>query len=83
MLLTVQAGAARITLTAATPLPYVFGQPERLKQVFINLLGNAFNYSSMHNVITVTLQNRPDGVPCQITDTGPSIAHSSLPQGED
>lgn len=80
LLPTAQAVGARLTLVAATPLPPVFGQPERLKQVFINLLDNALQYGGEHNAITVTLQNGLAGVLCQVADTGPGIAPEHLPK---
>ncbi|MFN8494978.1 MAG: ATP-binding protein [Caldilineaceae bacterium] len=75
-----QVVGAMITIEAATPLPLVWGQPERLKQVFLNLLDNALKYGGSNNQVTVALQNGPDGLFCKVSDTGPGIAPEHLPQ---
>jgi two-component system phosphate regulon sensor histidine kinase PhoR len=74
-----QAAGASIAIEAALPLPSIFGQPERLKQIFLNLLENAIQYGTVGNCITVKLQNRPDGLQCAVCDTGPGIASEHLP----
>ncbi|MCX6048382.1 MAG: ATP-binding protein [Chloroflexi bacterium] len=80
MLPTAQGMEATITIVAASSLPPVFGQPERLKQVFLNLLDNALKYGGNNNAVTVTVQSGAEEVLCQVADTGPGIAPKHLPQ---
>lgn len=74
-----QTAGANIGLAAQAPGQMVLGQPDRLKQVFLNLLDNAIKYGQPGNQITVTLAPAASGVRCTITDTGPGIAPEHLP----
>lgn len=74
-----QTAGADLTLAAQAPGQMVLGQPDRLKQVFLNLLDNAIKYGQPGNQITVALAPAPTGVRCTITDTGPGIAPEHLP----
>jgi signal transduction histidine kinase len=62
-----------------TPLPMVVGHPDRLKQVFLNLIDNAIKYCRPGDEIKVSLKKKPDGVLCLVQDTGPGILSSDLP----
>ena len=59
--------------------PWVLGDPDRLRQVLINLLGNAFKYTSSGQV-TLELTANPNKAAGQVqlhwtvADTGPGIA---------
>jgi signal transduction histidine kinase len=64
---------------AATPLPMALAQPDRLKQVFLNLLDNAVKYCRAGDTIKIRLEAQPDGVRCVIQDTGPGIPAADLP----
>lgn len=62
----------------AIPEP-VLARPDRIKQVFLNLLDNAIKYSRPGDAIRVRLEARRDGVVCIIQDTGPGIPAKHLP----
>ncbi|MBN2007499.1 MAG: hypothetical protein JXA21_29405 [Anaerolineae bacterium] len=84
---TPQAAERQMTLSleAASPLPLVNGDPDRLRQVFLNLLDNAFKYARPGDSITIALESAPGGsgsapgVACSICDTGPGIPPEHLP----
>jgi signal transduction histidine kinase len=74
-----QAIGAQIVVEAETPLPLVNGQPERLKQVLLNLLENALKYGAAGNRITVTVRPTAGQLCCTVCDQGPGIAPEHLP----
>ncbi len=68
-----------LTFEAVAPLPLVPAQPDRLKQVFLNLLDNAVKYCRPDDAIRVRLEKRLGGVLCEVWDSGPGIAAADLP----
>ncbi|HLF24816.1 MAG TPA: ATP-binding protein [Anaerolineae bacterium] len=68
-----------LSLQADASLPHVLGDPDRLKQVFLNLLDNAVKYCRPGDQVEVCLHSEPDGVGCTIRDTGPGIPPQHLP----
>lgn len=62
------------------PIPPVLGNPDKLKQLFINLLDNAIKYCQPGDSVTVSLTAVADTVQCQITDTGAGIPAEHLPR---
>ncbi|MBX3013331.1 MAG: hypothetical protein KF832_17560 [Caldilineaceae bacterium] len=69
----------QIGLTVQGPLSPVLGDPDRLRQLFLNLLENALKYGDPGNRITVQLTASAQGVACLVGDTGPGIAAAHLP----
>jgi two-component system, OmpR family, phosphate regulon sensor histidine kinase PhoR len=61
------------------PLPLVAGNADRLRQVLLNLLDNAFKYAGADARVTVSLETFADGVQCAVSDTGPGIGPEHLP----
>ncbi len=80
---TPQAAERQMTLSleAASPLPLVNGNPDRLRQVFLNLLDNAFKYARPGDSVTLALQcpSGEPGVACSVCDSGPGIPPEHLP----
>ncbi len=68
-----------LSLEAESPLPFVSANADRLRQVFLNLLDNAFKYARPGDDVTVSLQRAPSGVACAVCDTGPGIPPEHLP----
>lgn len=70
-----------ISLQADTGLARVPGDPDKLKQVLLNLLDNAVKYCRANDKITVSLRKTadPPGVTVTVQDTGPGIATNHLP----
>ncbi|NBD26286.1 sensor histidine kinase [Paenibacillus glycinis] len=69
----------RIALDAADGL-YVLGQPDRLRQLFINLLDNAIKYSSPRSEISVRAEAASDRgtVRFAFANQGPELAPEQL-----
>ncbi len=57
----------------------VEGDPDRLKQVFINLVGNAVKYTPGGGQVTLTLGEDDGWAVCRVSDTGPGIPPEDLP----
>ena len=61
-------------------LPTVIGDRNRLKQVFVNILDNAFKYSNPGGIVTVSTANGENYVKISIADTGCGISATDLPR---
>jgi two-component system phosphate regulon sensor histidine kinase PhoR len=57
-----------------TGLPHVWADPDRLRQVLINLMTNATRYSPQRTTVTITATQRDDDVAVSIKDEGIGIA---------
>jgi signal transduction histidine kinase len=57
----------------------VCGDRDRLKQVMVNLVGNAINYTPKDGEIVVGLGKANDRAQLTVTDNGPGIAPEDLP----
>lgn len=68
-----------LALEAESPLPFVLANADRLRQVFLNLLDNAFKYARPGDRVTVSLHRTAGGVASAICDTGPGIPPEHLP----
>ncbi len=75
---------AHLTLASqlSPDLPLVSGDPDRLHEVFLNLLQNAIQYTPQGGTITVSGEVDPahDMVGITIQDTGIGIPHTDLPR---
>ena len=79
--LAAQAGERQIrfSLEADSPLPTVWGDSDRLMQVFLNLLDNVLKHCRPGDSATVILRRADGGVLCAVRDTGPGIPAEHLP----
>ncbi|SEA49772.1 two-component system, OmpR family, phosphate regulon sensor histidine kinase PhoR [Thalassobacillus cyri] len=59
---------------------FIRGDSARLKQLFLNLLTNAVNYSSEGGEVNVSLSNEEDYVNVSIADTGIGIPEEEIPR---
>jgi signal transduction histidine kinase len=57
----------------------VSGDPDRLEQVVVNLLDNAFRFTPAGKSVTLRVALVPEGVALSVRDTGPGIAPEELP----
>jgi len=64
---------------AAEELPPILGDPERLKQVFLNILDNAAKYGREGKKILVSMERDGGLIHIRIRDFGPGIPESELP----
>lgn len=71
-----------LNLDLAENLPFVYCDPERVKQVLVNLLGNAVKFTAPGGKISINVQlnqKRPDLVVFSICDNGPGIRKKDQP----
>jgi signal transduction histidine kinase len=61
------------------PAPPVTGDPDRLEQVVLNLLDNAFRFTPPKGSVTLALKPVAGGVELRVSDTGPGISPEDLP----
>ncbi len=76
-----RAVAENVTVDIVSPpgLPLVLGNADRLRQVLLNLLDNAFKYAGSGSRATIELRTVTGGVACSVCDTGPGIPPEHLP----
>lgn len=55
------------------------GDPDRLKQVLLNLIGNAIKYTPAGGKITLSLGRVGNEAQCIVSDNGPGISQKDLP----
>lgn len=60
-------------------IPLIPGDPERIRQVFLNVLDNASKYGKAGKIIEVALEKHGDYVVIKVRDHGPGIPPSELP----
>ena len=65
-------------LQAPAELPRVLADPDRIRQVFLNLLDNAIKYAP-GSTVTVRLMPEGEMVRVEVGDIGPGIAPEDLP----
>ncbi|MCS6807591.1 MAG: ATP-binding protein [Bacteroidota bacterium] len=73
----------RITITQAyldTHLPLLSLDPDRITQVFVNLLANAVKFTPPNGSITVSATRTSEYVQVAVQDTGIGIAEHDLPR---
>lgn len=61
-------------------VPFVFGDRNRLKQVFINVIDNAIKYSDPSDSVTVSVAVEPRSIAVTVKDTGCGISKEDLPK---
>lgn len=64
-------------------MPAVFGDKNKLRQVFINIIDNALKYTQSEGVVGIQVLDRKDSVHIIVTDTGCGIAPDDLPRIKD
>ena len=69
----------RLSFDTDAALPRVLAHPDRLRQVFVNLLDNAIKYCRPEDTIRVCLAARDEEVVCSVQDSGPGIPAADLP----
>lgn len=69
-----------LQFTADPDLPLLQGDPDRLAQVFTNLVENAIKYTPAGGQVKVSAQLSGELFEITITDTGPGIPEDQLPR---
>ncbi len=74
-----RAAAAGVLLRAAIPsgLPPVWADPDRTRQVLVNLIDNAIKFTPQDGVITVQIADGPDFLCISVTDSGCGITEEN------
>ncbi len=70
----------KLYANAPEELPFIFGDRNRIKQVFINIIDNGLKYSDPGGVVTVDVKTRGEVVIVRITDTGCGIEAKDMPR---
>ena len=70
-----QAAERGITITVDLPetLPTLMGDPDRIKQVILNLVSNAIKYNRPEGTITISAALKRDMIEVSVRDTGKGI----------
>lgn len=69
----------RIIYEEPEMLPFVYGDKNRIRQVFINIIDNAVKYSSPGDTVTIKAGRSGSDVKITVSDTGCGIKESDLP----
>ena len=69
----------RLNYEETTVLPPVYGDVDRLRQVFVNIIDNALKYTGTGGTITVSSREDGGWVRVTVTDTGCGIPAEHLP----
>lgn len=71
-----------ITLNYYEPemLPFIYGDRNRLRQVFINIVDNAIKYSDKGDTVSVEAYQQGDRIVISVSDTGIGISKEDLPK---
>lgn len=69
---------ASLILQAAADVPRALADPERIRQVFLNLIDNAIKHASNHPV-TIRLTPTDEAVSVEVNNRGAPIAEEDLP----
>jgi signal transduction histidine kinase len=77
-----RARALGITLNYFEPkmLPFVYGDKNRLRQVFINIVDNAIKYSDKGDTVSVEAYEEANEICISVSDTGMGISKEDLPK---
>ena len=70
----------RIIYQEPEMLPFVYGDKNRIRQVFINVIDNAIKYSNPGSTITVSAEEVSGMIQVTITDNGVAISAADLPR---
>ncbi len=71
---------AMIALVCPDNLPAVKADEDKIKQVLMNLVGNAVKFSQLQPKITITARNERDYLQVDVTDNGIGIAKKDIPK---
>jgi two-component system sensor histidine kinase/response regulator len=68
-----------IELNITDNLPQLIGDPNCLKEAFLNLISNAIIYNREGGTVTVTAKEQGDELVVEVSDTGIGISKENLP----
>lgn len=56
----------------------IYADPDKIVQVFTNLIGNALNFTPADGKVTISVLDKGNEVECSVSDTGPGIAKENM-----
>ncbi|MBC7259531.1 MAG: HAMP domain-containing protein [Chloroflexi bacterium] len=68
-----------VEVQVAAPLPAADADPTRIRQVLLNLVGNALRHTPAGGVITLSAEASEEGITVSVSDTGSGIDPADLP----
>lgn len=66
-------------IVQVTKVPKIFGNTDKIQQVFINLIDNAIQHTPKGGKVFVSLLPKPDHLMVEVKDTGKGIPATDLP----
>ena len=69
-----------LSLVPCSELPSVLADPEKIKEVLYNLVGNSLKFTPQGGTITVSFARKEQMVEATVHDTGAGIASENLPK---
>lgn len=70
----------RLVYSEPEMLPFVYGDKNRIRQVFINVIDNAIKYSNPGSTVMVSIAEMDDRILVKIADNGVGISAADLPR---
>lgn len=70
----------QLRVEVAEGLPPIYGAPDRLKQVVINLLSNGIKFTPAGGIVAVKAKDDTDYIQVEVVDTGVGIPAGELPK---
>ena len=64
----------------ASPLPQVLADPDKMKEVLFNLIGNSLKFTPKDGTVTVSFKQNGDTLETTVADTGSGLAADAIPQ---
>lgn len=61
-------------------LPFLYGDKNRIRQVFINVIDNAIKYTNPGGTVTIIAESIGDKIQITVTDNGVGISETDLPR---
>ncbi|HAA25438.1 MAG TPA: histidine kinase [Ruminiclostridium sp.] len=76
--LSVREKEQRLNIYSDENISDIYGDRDRLEQLFLNVIGNAIKYTPEHGIITVHVGHQKNGVSVKVIDTGIGIPEKDL-----
>ena len=67
-----------VVLKPNTHVPHVTGDPDKLKEVYFNIIGNALKFTPKDGTVTVESSEKDGLVSTSVTDTGKGVAPDDI-----
>lgn len=68
----------KVEITLPARLPNVKADPDKIKQIFNNLISNAIKFSGKNTTLKIAIKDNPDSIQVDISDQGIGIAEKDL-----